>query len=277
MTLSALDRWTLAYLAFATAALGIARPRPAAAPVLLAGYAVLAVAALLAPRLRRRGGAAGFLGEFYPLIATALLYTAIGAVNVARGVSHDAVVQAWEEALFGGQPSRAWIRAMPWPGLSALLHAGYLSYYLILAAAPLALWVTGRRDGARRVTLAVMVAFYLCYAAFHLFPVAGPRYFFPRADNAATRTALARGVQSLLDAGAAWGTAFPSSHVAAALVAAGSALREWRGLGIALLPAAAVLALGTVYGQLHYAVDAVAGAALAAVVLAATRPRKMGR
>ena len=30
---------------------------------------------------------------------------------------------------------------------------------------------------------------------------------------------------------------------------------------------AVLLALGTVYGQLHYAVDAVAGAALAAVVV----------
>lgn len=277
MTSSALDRGTLAYLAFATAALALARPRPAAAPLILAGYALLAVVALLAPRLRRRGGAAGFVGDFYPLLATALLYTAIGLVNSARGVSHDAAVQAWEQALFGTQPSRAWIRAMPWPWLSTLMHAGYLSYYFILAGAPLALWIGGRGEGARRVTLAVMAAFYACYAAFHLFPVAGPRYFFPRADNAATGAALARAVQWLLDSGAAWGTAFPSSHVAASMAAAGAALREWRGLGIGLLAAATVLTLGTVYGQLHYAVDAVAGALVAAAVLAVTRPRKMGR
>jgi membrane-associated phospholipid phosphatase len=277
VTLSALDRGTVGYLAFAAAALGLARPRPASAPLLLAGYALLAVLALLAPRLRRRGGAAGFLGEFYPLMATVLLYTAIGLVNTARGVSHDATVQAWEQALFGTQPSRAWIRAAPWPWLSTLMHAGYLSYYFILAGAPLALWTTGRREGARRVTLAVMAAFYACYAVFHLFPVAGPRYFFPRADNAATQAALARAVQSLLDGGAAWGTAFPSSHVAASLAAAGAALREWPALGSVLLPAAAVLTLGTVYGQLHYAVDAAAGALVAASLLAITRPRKMGR
>ena len=275
MTLSALDRWTLGYLAFAAAVLAIARPRAAAAPLVLAGYALLAVAALLAPRLRRRGGAAGFLGEFYPLIATALLYTAIGLVNTARGISHDVAVQAWEQALFGAQPSRAWIRALPWPWLSTLMHAGYLSYYFILAGAPLALWTTGRKDGARRVTLAVMAAFYVCYAMFQLFPVAGPRYFFPRADNAATQAALARAVQSLLDSGAAWGTAFPSSHVAASLAAAGAALREWTALGMVLVPAAAVLTLVTVYGQLHYAVDAVAGALLAGAFLAIAR--KMGR
>jgi membrane-associated phospholipid phosphatase len=139
---------------------------------------------------------------------------------------------------------------------------------LILAAAPLGLWLSGRRDGARRVTLAMMAAFYICYAAFLLFPVAGPRYLFPPAANAARDAAIARFTQRLLDDGAAWGTAFPSSHVAVALAAAGVTVREWRPLGMILLAAALLLTLGTVFGQFHYAVDAVAGAALAAAVVA---------
>jgi membrane-associated phospholipid phosphatase len=266
LSLSALDRWTLGYLAFATASAAAARP-PAVAAI-LALYAGLAALALAAPRLRRRGGAHAFVGEFYPLIATVFLYTAIGAINSARGTAHDAAVQGWEQALFGGQPSRGWIRAAPQAWLSNAMHAGYLSYYFILAGAPLALWLTGRRDGARRVTVAMMAVFYVCYAAFTVFPVAGPRYFFPSADNAATQALLARATQRLLDGGAAWGTAFPSSHVAVSLVAAGAAAREWRALGAVLLPAAAALTLGTVYGQLHYAVDAAAGALVAAAALA---------
>jgi membrane-associated phospholipid phosphatase len=121
------------------------------------------------------------------------------------------------------------------------------------------------------VTLAMMATFYICYAIFLLFPVAGPRYFFPPAANAATGAAIAHFTHRLLDAGAAWGTAFPSSHVAVALVAAGTALREWRPLGAILLVAASLLTLGTVYGQLHYAVDAIAGACLAAAVVAVSR------
>ena len=266
LRLSALDRWTLGYLAFATVVFLVAPPP--AGGVIVALYAVLAVIALSAPRLRRRAGAASFVAEFYPLIATVFLYSAIGAVNTARGVAHDATVQHWEQALFGGQPSREWIRAAPHAWLSNAMHAGYLSYYFILAGAPLALWATGRKDGARRVTLALMATFYVCYAVFSIFPVAGPRYVFPAADNAATEAVLARATQRLLDGGAAWGTAFPSSHVAVSLVAAGAAAREWRRLGAVLLPAAGVLALGTVYGQLHYAVDAVAGAIVAAAALA---------
>jgi membrane-associated phospholipid phosphatase len=267
VSLSALDRWTLGYLAFA--AVMIATSGAPRTPLLLAGHALVAAIAIAGPALRTRGGAAAFIGAFYPLIAAVFLYTAVGLANTARGVAHDAAVQAWEQRLFGAQPSRDWIRAAPWPWLSWLLHAGYLSYYLILAGAPLVPWLSGRRDGARRVTLAMTVSFYVCYAVFLVFPVAGPRYAFPRADNAATATAIARGVQRLLDNGAAWGTAFPSSHVAVSLTAAGAVLREWRGPGIVLMAAALVLTLGTVYGQFHYAVDALAGALAAGIVLAA--------
>ena len=239
----------------------------------LALHALLALGALLAPAARARGGAAGFAGEFYPMVALAALYAAIGAINTTAGVAHDAAVQGWEQALFGGQPAREWIRAWPWPWLSALLHAAYLSYYAILASAPLALWASGRRPSARRTVLIVMVTFYICYAAFLAFPVAGPRYAFEPARNAATAVPPARLTQALLDQAAAWGTAFPSSHVAAALAASLSAAQGWRVLGVVLLPPALLLAAGTVYGQLHYAVDAIAGAALALVVLLLHPPR----
>jgi hypothetical protein len=56
-----------------------------------------------------------------------------------------------------------------------------------------------------------------------------------------------------------------------ALVAAVCAWRGFRPLGAALVPAAVLLALATVYCQFHYAVDALAGATLAAVALTADR------
>jgi membrane-associated phospholipid phosphatase len=75
----------------------------------------------------------------------------------------------------------------------------------------------------------------------------------------------------LLGAGSAWGTAFPSSHVAVALIAATCARRGARPLGAVLLPTAALLSLATVYGQLHYAVDVLAGIGLAVAALTADR------
>jgi membrane-associated phospholipid phosphatase len=274
MALAPLDRWTLGYLAVTSTALswrwnaGLPHRELLALVHLLLGGLVF-----LAPRARAQGGFGGLLGEFYPLIVVTALYTELGLLNTAAGVSHDALVQAWEEALFGGQPSLDWIRAQPWPALAWPLHVGYLSYYFILVVAPLGLWITGRRDAARRTLLLEMASLYICYSIFLVFPVAGPRYLFPLARNAATETAIAVFTQKLLNTGSAWGTAFPSSHVAVALVCAVSAWWEWRALGAVLLPLAVLLTLGTVYGQFHYAVDALAGAVVAGAILAVARAK----
>jgi membrane-associated phospholipid phosphatase len=271
--LAPIDRATLAYLGVALAFTLACGPRQLPAAVLLPlGIALAAVVAgFLAPRARREGRLGRFLAEFYPLVLTLGLYTHVGLVNVARGVSHDALVQSWERALFGGQPSAAWIRAFPSPAWSTLMHVAYLSYYGILVAAPVGLWLAGRCFAARVTLLLTMTTFYLCYTSFLAFPVAGPRYLLAPARNAATAVPVAAFTQRLLESGSAWGTAFPSSHVAAAFVAASCAWRGLPRLGMALVPPALLLSLATVYGQLHYAVDTLAGAALAALVLFAGR------
>ncbi len=51
-------------------------------------------------------------------------------------------------------------------------------------------------------------------------------------------------------------------------VAALCALRFWRPLGLLLTPLTVGLVLSVVYGQFHYAVDAVAGLIVACAVLA---------
>ena len=71
----------------------------------------------------------------------------------------------------------------------------------------------------------------------------------------------------LLDRGDSWGAAFPSSHVAASVVATGMALRYWRVVGLTLLPFTIGLTLAVVYGQFHYAVDALTGLLVAALML----------
>jgi membrane-associated phospholipid phosphatase len=126
-----------------------------------------------------------------------------------------------------------------------------------------------------------MVTFYLCYVFFLFFPVAGPRYTFELAHNAATEVWPARLAQWLLDRGDSWGAAFPSSHVAASVVATGMALRYWRPAGLALVPFTAGLILAVVYGQFHYAVDALSGLMVAALMLGlmqtaeASEPRRL--
>jgi len=266
-SLAPIDRAALLYAGIAVV-LAIGRSPGGPPPGVLAAPALLAlIAARLAPRARKAGPGGRFLAEFYPLLLAPALYTQIGLVNSAAGVSHDATVRGWEHAVFGGQPALEWIRAWPGSALSWAMHLGYLSYYFILAGAPAALWFTGRREAARRTLFLMTTTFYFCYTVFLLFPVAGPRYLFPLPQNAATSVPIAVFTHRLVESGSAWGTAFPSSHVAVGFVTAICAARAWPALGAVLLPASVLLALGTVYGQFHYGVDALAGTAVAAVAL----------
>ena len=66
-------------------------------------------------------------------------------------------------------------------------------------------------------------------------------------------------VLHLLAAGSSRGTAFPSSHIAASVVASLCALQSGRRTGIAVSVLTAGLTAATVYGGFHYAVDAGAG------------------
>jgi membrane-associated phospholipid phosphatase len=266
---TAVDLVTLLYVAIATGAvLVFTGDDHAGWDWLLVAHGLLVALVLLAPRAREGGPVGRFLGDWYPMLLLGGLYAEVGVVNVDVGYQYDQVIQRLEMWVFGSQLSYRWIREMPSPVFSWIMHACYLAYYAILCASPLGLWISGRRDAARRTIFAVMVTFYLCYVVFLFFPVAGPRYAFDLAHNAATEIWPARLTQWLLDRGDSWGAAFPSSHVAAAVVAAICALRYWRPLGLVLLPFTTGLVLSVVYGQFHYAVDAVAGLIVAGAVLA---------
>ena len=267
--LTALDRWTLGYVVIATVALALSFQDDVIPhwPFLVAAHALLVGLVLLAPAARNSGPVGRFLGDWYPMLLLPALYGEIGVLTLSAGFQNDQLIQRLETWVFGSQISYRWIRESPNATLSFILHSCYLAYYPILYASPFALWMVGRRDASRHTIFAVMATFYLCYVAFLFFPVAGPRYAFGGAHNVATDVWPARFAAWLLDRGDSWGAAFPSSHVAASVVATGMALRYWRALGLVLLPFTTGLILAVVYGQFHYAVDALAGLMVAALML----------
>jgi membrane-associated phospholipid phosphatase len=207
--------------------------------------------------------------EIYPLLLLVGLYSELDVLNGPAGVEvRDAVVQQWELAIFGTQLSTEWWRAMPSRFWSALLHAAYLSYYLIVVAP--AFYFVWRRNlpALRHFTLVVMATFVVCYLVFLFFPVAGPYYVFPRPDAWFTDNPFARMVYDTLATGSSYGAAFPSSHVAATVAAAVSAGRGSKGLAWVLAFPTVLLTVAVVYCQMHYGVDAVAGLLVGAIVAA---------
>ena len=84
-----------------------------------------------------------------------------------------------------------------------------------------------------RTILALTATFVACYVVFTLYPVAGPYYQYPRPAAWFLDNPTARLVYGTLSTGSSYGAAFPSSHVAAAVVALGTTWQGSRRAGLA--------------------------------------------
>jgi membrane-associated phospholipid phosphatase len=196
--------------------------------------------------------------DWLTLTVGPLMYVEMRWIIGGVGLPHrDGVVTAWEHALFPSNPSAT--LALSWHSLavSEALHLAYGAYYLLVYVPPIILYARGRRDAFVATALALTVVYGSCFIAYALFPVDGPRYLVGPA--AAPDGPMRRLVLALLEQGSSRGTAFPSSHVAASVVATLCALRHQRPVGIAVAVTAAALTVATVYGGFHYAVDALVG------------------
>jgi hypothetical protein len=263
VALTATDYLLAGYLAVLTLVIVARGPLADGHVWLLLAHGLFVVLLFGFRRLPADRGLGRALHVFYPLVLLAGFYGAIGVLNEGRGLAaimdHDALVQRWESAVFGGQPAFDWIRRAPSVFWSGLLHLAYLAYYpMILLPAPV-LAAHGNWEGARRVVFATMLAFVPCYLVFVLFPVAGPNYAFPHPTGPVREVWSARIVYGLLAGGSSVGAAFPSSHVAATLAATAAAWRAWPPLGRVMVGPFLLLSVAVVYCQMHYAVDAVSG------------------
>ena len=269
-----MNRLVAAYLLLSAAALAGAH-RPALSPVLAAlhiGAAIVLLRHHAFPQPERRIARA--LAGLWPLLVMPLLYAELPLLNQALYGGHyfDGVVIGWERAAFAGEPARELAGRFPSRVLSETLHAAYLSYYALIYAPPLLVaWRHGEND-LRDAVFTITLVFLAHYLFFVFFPVEGPRYRFEVPVPDAARGPLFSLAHTLLEAGSSRGAAFPSSHVGVSVAAAIVCWRHLRSLAPMVSLLAIGLALGAVYGGFHYAIDALAGAALG-VSLAAAGPR----
>lgn len=200
------------------------------------------------------------LGDIYPLFLLMPLY---GALDVLQGPGgfplNDAIVLRWEQAIFGELKSELWWQRYPYPWLSWIMHGAYWGYYLIVPTPILYFAIRGERHFARRAILLELGTFLFCYLWFIFFPVAGPYHVFAWPTGVVVDNPMARLVYATLSSGNSYGAAFPSSHVAATTSAVIAAWLGCRRLGAFLVVPALLLAFGTVYCHMHYAIDASLG------------------
>jgi membrane-associated phospholipid phosphatase len=264
MALNSTDKLLAAYLAFVTVLI-VARGLLSSPlgwwllvmHVLFGSILLFVTRARLAPRI------GDTLHILYPLLLLIPFYWEIGAIGSAYGIdrvlAHDTVVQEWEARIFGEQISYVWIRQYPSVFWSTVLHLAYFTYYAVIVLGPVLSVAHGRRDAAKMVLFSMMIAYVMCYVVFLAYPVAGPYYTFPGPEGPVREVWSAHLVYSVLSAASSFGTAFPSSHVAATVATTYALWFGWRRLAAWFIVPTILLTVGTVYCQMHYGVDAILG------------------
>jgi membrane-associated phospholipid phosphatase len=131
-----------------------------------------------------------------------------------------------------------------------------------------------QRERSDRFLSIYVLGTLISYALIPYFPTRPPRVVFPFYDAPTVNTALRTVNLSLLSAAGIHAGVFPSAHVSSTFSAAWglfAALPEHKIYGYIFLGYAISVAIATVYGRYHYAVDAVAGIAMSLIALLLVR------
>lgn len=240
-------------------------------PLHLAARLVAIVAILRLVPTRPKNRVLAFVRDWYPIAAFLPLYSELATLtNLFTTQRYDEVVVTWEAALFGGQPSQT-LRAMfPSHALSEYLHFSYFYYYFVPTTLCLTLWLRGETARFSRALTAILGTFLACCLIYLVFPVVGPYHHFGHPSPDSWGGFFAPLVHRIVQGGSSLGTAFPSSHTAVSVATWFVTWRLSRPVFFALALIVPALALGTIYGGFHYALDTLAGAALGAGVAALT-------
>jgi membrane-associated phospholipid phosphatase len=146
----------------------------------------------------------------------------------------------------------------------------YLFCYPLVPMGVGTLYLAHMRNWSDEFWAIVLPPTYLCYAMIPLFPTLPPRLLAARRTTGG-ETDMARGANLFILRHLSIGAnTFPSAHVAASIATALALLHLVPIAGFVFLWIAVSIAISTVSGRYHYALDAVTGAALAAAAFVLT-------
>jgi membrane-associated phospholipid phosphatase len=262
-----LDKMMLAFMGFLALVATFAHDEPLHFVVLLGILSILFVAAAAWARHSELGRVAH---AFLPLPIVVVIFNVagplIGVLNPARW---DATMASIDAAWFGPLVP-AWRHLLGRPSwLTDGASLFYVSYYFIPFGMCIALWVQGRWKDFDDLGFVLISTLLLSYVGYFLVPTSGPRVptelelqvLGGGTFSARVRDFLRAAEVNQLDA-------FPSGHTALSLVYLGYGWRlfpSWK-VRIPLAISVVGIIFATVYLSLHYAIDLVAGAILAASI-----------
>lgn len=204
----------------------------------------------------------------YPLIL--LAYRSVGWMATPhQSRAFEQAMVVWDRKLLGEWGLRAAIEATG-PLLPNLLELSYLLVYGMPAYMVAVFCREKRRERLDRAWVVVLLATLGAYAMYPYVPSDPPRAVFP-GEDLPVMTLLRQANLAIVGNYGIHTSVFPSGHAAAAFSSAFALmllLPERKRAGRIMLVLAVLIAVATVYGRYHYAVDTLAGFVLAVLAVA---------
>lgn len=213
--------------------------------------------------------------DFYPV---PLILLSFKEVHVfVQSVSHrdyDDILIAIDRWMFGGDPT-VWMSRFSVPLLTEILQIAYASFYFIMLALGIELYVRGEIPKFSHAIFLILYGFFLSYVGYMLVPGVGPRFtlhdfhtldaeipglFLTNVIREFTNVveSIPKGAENAM--ALAQRDAFPSGHTQMTLITMVLAQRYRLSARYVIHLLGALLIIGTVYLRYHYVVDLIAGA-----------------
>ncbi|CCH17750.1 phosphatase PAP2 family protein [Micromonospora lupini] len=184
----------------------------------------------------------------------------------------DPRLSSLDRSIFGGDAG-VWLQRRVGSDMTtAILTGCYLSVAIVPAAYTALLYLRSHYQHFREVVLAVTTCMLSSYAVYLVSPAVGPHvYRGPVGVNLVSNESRAPALRMIAVIQGDARDAFPSVHAAVVFVILWYMFRNYRKLFWSFLPVGIGVVLATVYLEVHYFIDVVAGAAAAAAgILSAT-------
>lgn len=212
-------------------------------------------------RLREKSSLFRVVSQWYPLALYTFFYYQTGLINRVLIPSFlDEFFMNLDVTIFRKFPGYYMNSGEGNRFLDEFFHFFYFSYYLIIPGTGILLY---RKDERlfEKFVFQISSLFYLCYLVYVVLPVEGPLHL---RDTIYREGGVFRAIVDFIyEEGENPGAAFPSSHVAVTYLVAWWGSRHLPRLKQVYWCIFLFLSISTVYCYFHYAVDVVAGIALA--------------
>ncbi len=209
-----------------------------------------------------------YLSMIYPLALLIVFYEISGYhIHLFFPGFFDRILVGFENLIFPVHPT-VWFQRWNHPLITEWMMFGY-SFYLLLLPITVS-WLFFRKKYAQsnHLLLSLIIAFFVCYIGFFLFPIEGPRYFLHHLYTVKFSGYFFKSITNLIEGEAMLhGGCFPSAHCAAATVMLFLSFKYDKVLFAWTAPIIITLYVSTIYGRYHYPSDFAAGFIAGAVAI----------